>query len=498
MKTKQIYFCALALVLSACSDAPDLVTAPVQDNSVATTLECHVDSVFTNETEVERIVNHLLKRSAKQEMSRGLSSGMEVKPLFGLSRSSEPVAYIANLDNEGGWAIVSGVKSRMPILAFSEDGEFDLDKPHSPVLDEWIKGVTAALQSEEAFSADSIAKYRNVWKAFEGNGINVAMSAPRHQRAASADSYYNPAYVEAVMKDSMSSWTAKGYEIIQPWGAITGDEEYDRSLWEQCKSGIWPEFAEDWETLTVAVRKPEWTDYLHISTVETSWHQKLPYNFSFPEYIDKNGFTRNKPVGCGPIAAGQIMYYHKYPETFRWDLMDPNSEHSPTIISKATSDFLYDLAIKSKADFSKDTVTSTYAEDVADALRGYGYSVRSYSFNEAPIGTELANGNPLYASSLLTKDDNTKEGHAWLITGAHRLAYTETITIWTATDPRIFREYHTEQVGNRSEYTVYINWGWGEKNGNGYYTLAYLVPPKIEDNTYISNQVYNILTVHKP
>ena len=81
-------------------------------------------------------------------------------------------------------------------------------------------------------------------------------------------------------------------------------------------------------------------------------------NQSFPK-LDNGKLAA---VGCGPLAAGQIMYYHKYPQRFNWADM-PIEEGT-----KTTSDFLLEIAQKSKAeyriDYEKKPVTTTIISNV--------------------------------------------------------------------------------------------------------------------------------------
>ena len=45
--------------------------------------------------------------------------------------------------------------------------------------------------------------------------------------------------------------------------------------------------------------------------LETSWHQKAPYNQACP--ADSNGYSGHVPTGCVPLAIAQVMNYYKLP-----------------------------------------------------------------------------------------------------------------------------------------------------------------------------------------
>ena len=87
--------------------------------------------------------------------------------------------------------------------------------------------------------------------------------------------------------------------------------------------------------------------------LKTKWHQKLPFSYRFTSQFDSI-------TGCGPIAAAQILYYHKEPnfitskfQPFRWDSIRRceygDVSHSDSIVNKYSieaSRFVYEIALK--------------------------------------------------------------------------------------------------------------------------------------------------------
>ena len=70
--------------------------------------------------------------------------------------------------------------------------------------------------------------------------------------------------------------------------------------------------------------------------IKTRWLQ----DFGFNEAIPTVGTNPHPKLGCTTIAAGQIMRYHEYPNTFDWNQM------LPTSATDASRQFLYELACR--------------------------------------------------------------------------------------------------------------------------------------------------------
>lgn len=107
----------------------------------------------------------------------------------------------------------------------------------------------------------------------------------------------------------------------------------------------------------------------------TYWDQYPPYG----------GFCPNRVGGCGPVAAAQIMAYHKYPAQFEislynWNLMTATSTlNSWDAGVDYVAQLILDIGIDAKADYRiennpEDNRTHTQIAKIKDTFRNFGYN----------------------------------------------------------------------------------------------------------------------------
>lgn len=223
------------------------------------------------------------------------------------------------------------------------------------------------------------------------------------------------------------------------------------------------------------------TEYIHESSngelLTTQWAQGTPYNLLCPTFnkYDKNNncTTLNYAAGCVPIAMGQIMAFHQFPNThtdraginysYDWDLIMSTGDHTEVnAASLETSKFIYSI--------SKDII-STWGEDYSTAsvsaapklFREFNYDVPSsnyttYDFDT--IKTQIKNELPVLVEGHISPLPSS--GHAWVIDGFfHRCR------VVTYTDAETGDLVGTEKFNNTE--LVHCNWGWRE-NPSGYFT----------------------------
>ncbi len=219
---------------------------------------------------------------------------------------------------------------------------------------------------------------------------------------------------------------------------------------------------------------------------EIAWDQGDPYNRKCPTVAQVDGYGEifgygPAATGCVATALGQIMYYHRWPETghgsvsyvsegmdpegkdenvevnvvfegtrYEWDRMLPSlTSKSPAESIEAVSTMLYHVG----AAFQSIYGASTGATDVsvAPALmeyfgydKGINYVKRDY-YTEADwnamLMAELEAGRPVPYGGVTRRS----EGHFFVLDGVNADGY-----------------YH-------------VNWGWSGME-NGYYRLVLLEP----------------------
>ncbi len=398
----------------------------------------------------------------------------------------EPALYIVNYGQDEGWAVISASKNIEPILAFSDEGYFDIDSTRSIIgLGRWIEGALHSVAHSSEQHADTIAKNRKMWLPFSSKDITESRSLGTLEES-HRDTYGEILdYVSQneldelnrIAHDSLHSWMNKGWRVeVYSWDLF----EEDMALYDELTGGAMyyryvPNICDFTFRITREVNKTE-----RNLAVKTIWEQENGYNQSFPP--SQTGIKSHAYVGCGPLAIGQIMKYHKFPSSINWNLMPDK------YATKETSDFLLDVANQSNADF-QDAQTSITAAGAQQAFRHYGYVVdRDYCI----LGAGKPQNFPSYYCCTLKRANVVVGGHAWLSggTGSDRQeVYDE---IYTFVAPKTLNRWRSRMISSSRVNYEYMIWGWNASL-NGYYITNHINPPGYE----IEGKIY-YLNVAKP
>lgn len=203
-------------------------------------------------------------------------------------------------------------------------------------------------------------------------------------------------------------------------------------------------------------------------SILAKFHQRSPYN--------KYCFTadgKQALVGCGPLAAGTVMGFYEWPEsykgyTFDWAAMKADGNHDGWarlfgwIGGPGNMNAMYG-----------EDATGTYEHMFIPMFRNFGYKdMHNVDFTIEGANSELKNGKPLVVSGY---DDGKSAGHAWIIDGAQYIE--KSLTVET---PRS-RTYYYHCV-----------WGWGGKN-NG----SFIFSSGISVNSYIFGDMGYVANLNK-
>lgn len=187
--------------------------------------------------------------------------------------------------------------------------------------------------------------------------------------------------------------------------------------------------------------------------IKTQWNQNTPYN----KYCaTESGET--SPTGCVATAVAQIMYYHKWPETFNWDAMKTSytSEDAGDAV-EAVAKLMADVGEKVYMQYGAES-SSAHDMDACEALRiRYGYSENTNYIERScytakgwdeVIYNELAANRPVFYGGLSASSGQGIVGHAFILDG------------YQAKDG----------VGY-----FHVNWGWGGSSDD-YFLISVLNP----------------------
>ena len=187
--------------------------------------------------------------------------------------------------------------------------------------------------------------------------------------------------------------------------------------------------------------------------IKTQWNQNTPYN----KYCaTESGETC--PTGCVATAVAQIMYYHKWPETFNWDAMKTSytSEDAGDAV-EAVAKLMADVGEKVYMQYGAES-SSAHDMDACEALRiRYGYSENTNYIERScytakgwdeVIYNELAANRPVFYGGLSASSGQGIVGHAFILDGY--------------------------QAKNGVGY-FHVNWGWGGSSDD-YFLISVLNP----------------------
>ena len=203
----------------------------------------------------------------------------------------------------------------------------------------------------------------------------------------------------------------------------------------------------------------------------TYWHQKSPYG----------DFCPNDTGGCGPVAAAQIMAYHKHPAQFgislyNWDVMtvsstlsseDAGADYVAQLILDIGDDAGADYIIEENPEYNR---TPTNIVDMKDTFRNFGYSCgHPSSYNIDRIQENINAESPIYI-----RGENSDGGHAWVIDGYQHTTYRT--TYYYTYEP--YARYDTFVSSTRTYF--HCNLGWGPDyddnlSEDGYYNAYSLL-----------------------
>ncbi len=229
--------------------------------------------------------------------------------------------------------------------------------------------------------------------------------------------------------------------------------------------------------------------------VKVKWNQCYPFNIYMPatdtpRYNESSQHKGHFPVGCGVIAAAQIMATNRLPsyatdglEIYNWDHLTtvsnylnaplfasnkyPNDINSTIqLYTNQLASVLRYLAVLFKAD-SNEEGTGTSASDIIEGLKildkGYYANARIREDNMVLPGIYscLENNKPAYISGYYW--ENGWFGHAWIADGYFtRCRDVTTVIRYGLTGP-------TQTLTGTEEIRyLHFNWGYGG-NYDGYF-----------------------------
>ena len=216
--------------------------------------------------------------------------------------------------------------------------------------------------------------------------------------------------------------------------------------------------------------------------LKTKWHQESPFSICFAEEF--NGFA-----GCGPIAAAQILYYHRQPEyieselfPFDWYYISRCEYGQPFVndtnqYSREASRFIWEIAqiMGASPNNNGTSVNEVGALNIIQ-LTQFRDAARIISYNTNRVIEMLNQDLPIYTIGLR----NNTNGHAWVIDGYEYRRYYNKLT------PTTFAEC------KYPETYIHCNYGYSGRC-DGYYLDGVFDLTELRDSENIETSVGDIV-----
>jgi hypothetical protein len=458
--------CATLFFL-ACSnvDLPTVREEVPQEAPVILGGESLDNESFVTSTQAAAVVEAFFNKQAT-----AFGSGVNTRAAHALGTSIEtvkeddnPLMYIINYP-EGGFAIVSATRNYYPILAYSEEGSFEL----SPAtgwggVAVWLGETKEAIKGSEALDDSIKSTMRAAWTSFEPVEINRVENPLRNNVT-----YARYAAMDNRMGDLMMQYSSSGWDTYYPLDVAdeflpnsgVGQELYEAAL----NRGASPQFS------ILAIKEVLNTQQVG-PLLTTQWHQNAPFNNECPD---------GSPAGCVAIAMAQIMKFHQYPTFYNWSNMPDLASH--TSATSSTPALISHIGEAVDMNYSSSGSTTTVTKAKNAFQNTYGYSVTKANHNATQVKNEILNNQrPVFMTGV----DANEGGHAWVCGGVK----VETRTILYFAEFQLdsnysYYVYNTADdpgsVGTYTSWYFHMNWGWG----GGPYTApnAWFY----ENNVYVS------------
>ena len=477
---KLLFFSALAaMTLVACQSYDTELPMP-DDEAALTAVQKEEITQITEDVNSGEVKNILGSLFGKQRKGRSADYTVSLlKDKQGVDR----VICINYADN-GGFALISAEKTHSPILAYADEGNFTVTDSLPFPLSEWMDCTMHSIAESESLPADSLETIARMWRKYDSGIMPLVDDYPSEGGNIPWEEYYQ---LTRIVMDKMAEWSSLGYRYYPI-------DDYNGTISLGDKNGIasfvqgimYPPYVDDYRTLTFVVEKDIEYTTGRGHWLKTNWSQFNGYNQSFPTTTDN--ITGHIPVGCGPIAVGQLMYAYQYPSYFNWSEMTVSGTGN-----KITSDFLLDVKNKCKAFYNPETGgTGCYQKNMVEALRGYGYRCD----DNTSINTVQMLNNPSILISYLCEPGVPKlEGdcHAWIVEGGRCTVTNMQTEVWAFSGERNFNCVFSESTQEQySSWVFYVNWGWG-RSTDAYYNLDPMLPTGYGyQNNYIVSGIQNI------
>lgn len=464
MKTRYYQYAVIAIAAMLLMACNGIETVGLDADSVISKHKTSlIRDVNVTQNEAIGIANmfaHSNAGSDNPQTKGAFSSTKMISSSETISEDGQNLMYVFNYEG-GGFVIVGSTRNYYPILAYSDEGSFILQDDMGPV-DVWLDETKVSIKNSGSLDNDTKAQMQNLWSRYDGTYVDPAqalLSSRRPQtRSAGEDSCW--ARIDRLQSlYGSEGWTFNSLSNAEYYFDEWGFED----LYDQiCYSATQNHSALN-ETVIGYKYGDETTTQIG-PLIGTEWYQGSPFGHLCPNGI----------AGCGPVAAGQVMFFYQYPDTLSWsnetftwndipsNFIDDINNLSPTY---KHSQLMMLLGQEFNVSYMPNS-TSCSVNALVQGMLLLGYFAYSESYNVINTRNELFNNQrPLIMRGV---DTSTNKGHFWVCEGAKEMLVNQ-LVFYTENQPYgagtftqgMYSHNNPGTEGGILYLYFYMNWGKG-------------------------------------
>lgn len=450
MKTKLLFFVCAAALLFACSEQRDSYVIPesITDESAKITEK----KTFVSEEQVIVVAEAFFRSQASEETgTKSETVQQEVPTSIEAIKENvgNPLMYVLNYPN-GGFVLVSATRNYYPVLAYSDEGSFELTEDMGPVS-VWIDETKEAIRLSDTLDDETRATMQALWSSYEKE---IAQSSSGVGFKSSGTPY-------DAMQDRIS-------ELYYQYGSSGWYNYYsldDSNVQYYFQSNqanlsnlynLAASYGSPQEYTIFAVKENVNTQQVG-PLLTTHWYQESPFNELCPNHY---------LAGCAAISMAQIMKFHQYPVNRNWNNM-PN-----TGATLDTQTLIRDIGTAVNMNYGP-TASGASTSDTKNAFQNtFGYTATLTDHNLNQVKNEILN----YQRPVWMRGANANgAGHAWVCDGVKNV----TNTVYYFVEYLVYNGNGTYSYSNKGQTSpaypggggmygtlyLHMNWGWNAYDG---------------------------------
>jgi hypothetical protein len=455
---KKLSILCAALVMFACSGDnlyEDLNVSILQEEVFVNNDVC----MFVSSEQASNVAQSFLSRHTDTTIGTRMTDSEAV--ITTVDKNGDPQMYILNYPG-GGWAIVSATREYYPILAFSDEGSFDISSDLGSAL-LWLEETKEAIEMSGELDEKVRAKVRMAWNSYEPVEFQLSQESTTGWTQNPMQEAYEARINEMIMSNVMPGWTQ--ISSLASAHLFVNEDDLFRTKFTAHMNGSPPEY-------TIIFMRREYISNW-IGPWAPNWHQHTPFNNLAPS---------RHPAGCAAIAMAQIMGFHRFPHNLSWNNFHFNWNNIHNVVPSSSSAHASLIRLTGSAVNMNYMSGGSWAlpGNVVSGFRFFGYNVRRANHNLFELRNEIFNQRRpvmMIGGSLpLPSPIGLINGHYWVCDGGIQSFYRTSFIVEFINPHTLiysnlgFSSTSNPQMGTSNFFELYhMNWGWQNTQHNGYF-----------------------------